>query len=230
MRGLFNYENKFMQLLMTVGDMIILNVIFLLCCLPIFTIGAAQAGLCAGLRQLTNKEDDNSPVVAYFKGFAAGFGKITIAYCIMLVVMVLVGYTAASIMFFDVNGVQGAPVTLSLVGVCLCAIFQTIISIFHSRFFCTVGQLFRNAWLMILAHPLRCLISGALAWLPVVLFLVDLSIFVLITPVIMTISYSFLFLMINSVMKKPFDDLIKMVDEREKKASEDAEEPAQITE
>ena len=169
MKSLFNYDNKFMQLLMTMGDMIILNVLFLLCCIPVFTIGAAQAGLYSGLRQLTNKEDDSSCAVAFFKGFANGFGTITITFLIMLALIVVVGYTAVSVAFFDVNGVQGAPVILSLVGLCICAIFQTVVSLFHSRFTCTVWQLLRNTWLLFLAHPLRCIIAAALAWLPVIL-------------------------------------------------------------
>ena len=231
MKGLFSYENKFMQMLMTMGDMIILNVVFLLCCIPVFTIGAAQAGLCAGLRQLTNKEDDSSCVAAYFKGFATGFGKITIAYVIMLVLIVLVSYNASSVYLFDVNGVQGAPVILSVAGLFICAVFQTVISVFHSRFSCTVWQLFRNSWLLFLAHPLRCIIIAVLAWLPVILTLVDFRIFIMITPVVLTLCYSFLFLLINNVMKKPFDDLIQMFHEKNEPAeAEENKETAQISE
>lgn len=223
MKSLFNYENKLMQLLMTMGDMILLNVVFLLCCIPIITIGAAQAGLCAGLRQLTNKDDDRSCVAAFFKGFANGFGKITAAFCIMLVLIVLVGYTAASVLFFDVNGFSGAPVVLSVVALCICAVFQTLISVFHSQFSCTVWQLFRNSWLLFLAHPLRCITAGVLAWLPLVLLLVDLGMFILITPIVLTLCYSFLFLLINTLMKKPFNDLIQMFYEKNTPAPETAE-------
>lgn len=218
-------------MLMTMGDMIILNVVFLLCCIPVFTIGAAQAGLCAGLRQLTNKEDDSSCVAAYFKGFATGFGKITIAYVIMLVLIVLVSYNASSVYLFDVNGVQGAPVILSVAGLFICAVFQTVISVFHSRFSCTVWQLFRNSWLIFLAHPLRCIIIAVLAWLPVILTLVDLRIFIMITPIVLTLCYSFLFLLINSVMKKPFDDLIQIfIEKNEPAEAEEKAETAQISE
>ena len=41
----FSYESKPMQILMLLGDLIILNLLFILCSLPVFTIGAAQAGL-----------------------------------------------------------------------------------------------------------------------------------------------------------------------------------------
>ena len=50
--NIFNYESKFNQLLMTLADLIILNLLFVVCSLPIFTIGAAQAGLFTGIRVL----------------------------------------------------------------------------------------------------------------------------------------------------------------------------------
>lgn len=213
MKNLFNYENKFMELLMTIGDLVILNLLFLLCSLPIVTIGASQAGLYTGLRVLTDKEDDSSPTVAFFRGFANGFGSITGAYCIMLVLIVLVGYSAASVLFYDMNGVS-APVLISMIGLFISAVFQSLISIFHSRFSCTIWQLFRNAWLMLLAHPLRGALIAVLTWLPLVLFLVDMQIFVLGTPIIMTVYYSFAFLLCNTIMKKPFDDVIQILQEK----------------
>lgn len=228
MKNLFNYENKFMELLMTIGDLIILNLLFLLCCLPVVTIGAAQAGLYTGLRVLADKEDDSSPTAAFFRGFGNGFGKITIAYCIMLVLIALVGYSAASVVFYDMNGVS-APVWVSVVGLYISALFQTVISIFHSRFSCTVGQLFRNAWLLYLAHPLRCTLITILTWLPILVFLIDLQVFILATPVMLAIYFSFAALLCNSLMKKPFADLIQIYNE--KNAPEpDTQESAQTEE
>ena len=45
MEILFSYDSKLMQTLTFVGDLIILNLLYLLCCVPVFTIGAAQAVL-----------------------------------------------------------------------------------------------------------------------------------------------------------------------------------------
>ena len=214
MRELFSYDNKFMQALMIIGDMIILNFLFLLCCLPIVTIGAAQAGLYNGLRVLVNKEDDSSCAAAFFRGFKSGIGTITIAFTLMLVLIVLVGYTAASVVFFQMQGQEHAPVWLSVVGLCICALFQSMISIFHSRFTCTVGQLFKNVWLLFLAHPLRCILVMLLTWSPVIIFLVSLRTFVLMAPIMISVYFSFTFMMGNAVIKKPFDDLIEMYNER----------------
>ena len=69
--NIFDYNSKFNQLLMTVADIIILNVLYLVCCIPVFTIGAAQAGLFTGIRVLLDKEDDSSCAKAFFTSSSA---------------------------------------------------------------------------------------------------------------------------------------------------------------
>lgn len=210
MKNLFSYENKFMELLMVIGDLIILNVLFLLCSLPVFTIGAAQAGLYTGLRVLMDKEDDSSASKAFFRGFQNGFGTITAAYLIMLVLIVLVGYSALSVLFYNIDD-MGISVWISLAGLFICGMFQSLISIFHARFRCTLWQLFRNAWLLFLAHPLRSILVCALTWSPLVILLVDLRVFLMITPIFLAVFFSFVHLLCHGLMKKPFADLEQML-------------------
>ena len=92
MKNIFSYESKFMQTLLVAADYIILNAVFILCCLPVFTIGAAQAGLYTGIRVLRDKEDDSSCLKAFFRGFKSGFGKITLVWCLFAVVIAILGY------------------------------------------------------------------------------------------------------------------------------------------
>jgi hypothetical protein len=77
MRDLFSCDSKFMQILHTISDHILLNLLFIICCIPVVTIGAAQAGLYSGIRVLRDEEDDSSCFRAFWKGFGIGFGKIT---------------------------------------------------------------------------------------------------------------------------------------------------------
>ncbi len=43
--GFFSLDSKFMQVMSRVADLIILNVIYLVTCLPVITIGAASTAL-----------------------------------------------------------------------------------------------------------------------------------------------------------------------------------------
>lgn len=208
MNSIFSYESTPMQILMYIGDLIILNFLFLLCCMPIFTIGAAQAGLYSAVKVLQDKEDDSSPAKAFFKGFKSGFGTVTLAWGIMTVILLLIGYLGiAAIM-------QGSMKWLVAISVSICGIFQCLIPLFHSRFNCTAMQLIRNGWFLLFAHPLRSIFVFAVVWLPAIVFLLcDMSFFMSLTPIWMTLYYSTAFLFGYTFMKKPFNVLIQNFNE-----------------
>lgn len=218
----FSYESKPMQILMKLGDIIILNFLYLLCCIPIFTIGAAQAGLFNGVKVLLDKEDDSSASGAFFKGFANGFLTVTLAWGAMtvaLVTILLLSITAYT---------MGAPLWLLIVAVAMCAIFQTLIPAFHSRFSCTVWQLIRNVWFLLFAHPLRSIGSVLLIWLPVIAFFVlDLYTFMALTPIWGALFFSTAFCFAHGLLKKPFKTLIDHFNETHGIKLEGDEEPAE---
>lgn len=205
----FSYESKPMQILMYVGDLIILNLLFLLCSLPIFTIGAAQAGLYSGVKVLQDPEDDTAPSAAFFKGFRTGFKQITLVFSVLFVIFIGLAVVAYLCFVYD-QFIGNAPMWMSIVSLGIVALFISLTALFHARFNCTAWQLVRNAWLLALAHPLRSLAVGVLTWLPLVVFaLADFVTFIGITPVWLTVYYSAAFLFSFSIMKKPFNTLIE---------------------
>lgn len=211
MNSIFSYESKPMQLLMFLGDLIILNILFIICCLPVFTIGAAQAGLHTGIKVLLDKEDDSSPAAAFFRGFSTGFGTVTLAWGIMSLVLLLVIYLGVCAIML------GAPAWLICVAMVFCAIFQVLVPLFHARFSCTAMQLIRNSWFMLFAHPLRSVLMTALVWLPAIVFveslagftqLLNLMGFLRLAPVWGALYYSTAFAFCHTIMKKPINVLI----------------------
>ena len=105
---------------------------------------------------------------------------------------------------------EGAFVSfyVPLIALALCLILHAIITVFHSQFSCTIMQLFRNAWLVMVMHPLRSLAVGALTWLPLILFQFSMTTFVQLTPLFMTVYYSVALLFGGLCMQKPFNKLI----------------------
>ena len=73
MRGVFNPDSPMMRALGVVWDLIVLNLLFLVCCIPVVTIGPA----ITALHYVTTKmagEKDGTPVVGnFFKSFRANF-------------------------------------------------------------------------------------------------------------------------------------------------------------
>ena len=65
MRGVFNPDSPLMRALGVVWDLIVLNLLFLVCCIPVVTIGPA----ITALHYVTTKmagEKDGTPVVGKF--------------------------------------------------------------------------------------------------------------------------------------------------------------------
>lgn len=206
MKNLFSMDSKFYQMLVRLSEVIILNVLYTACCVPVVTIGAAQAGMMNAVRTLQDKEDDSSCYRAFFRGFASGFGKITIVWVMSIVVMALLTYSTVAIVYYD--GMLGnAPVIMSVIALALFMVFQSMTVTFHSRFDCSVWQIIRSSLFMILMHPIRAVCVAVAIWGPVILMLLDTNLFLTITPVFMFIYYTVAFQFAAVMMKAPFAEI-----------------------
>ena len=227
--SIFDYNSKVNQVLMILADIIILNILYIVCSIPIFTIGAAQAGLFTGIRVLLDKEDDNSCAKSFFKGFANGFKTVTLAHIIMTVVMALATYLVYALVVLRVleNG-SLVPLILSYLVLGLTYATHCIIGPFHATFGCTAGQLIRNALFVVLAYPLRSLVFAALMAVPVALLLTRYDILLGGMIALLALYYSTVYLAGFTLLKKPFQRLKKsFYAAQEAPVEEDTQSPAQ---
>lgn len=203
MNSLFSYDSKLMQILMRIGDLMILNVCYILCCLPIVTMGAAQAGLYSAAKVMQDPEDDSSPAKAYFKGFVSGIGSITAAWVIVEILFALLVYCCIWALYYR------CPEWILLVALGVFSFMTCLIPLIHSRFACKSLQLIRNAFLLAMAHPLRTLGVLAVNWLPAILFLTELNIvFIQVAPIWLTLYFSTAHLFAYQFMRKPMQGLV----------------------
>lgn len=213
MNSIFSYDSPLMQILMYIGDLIILNVLFLVSCIPIFTIGAAQAGLYTAIRVLNDKEDDSSVIAAYFRGFKSGFLTVTVSWGLLGILFLLVAFAA---IFANPLGLD---LWLCILPLVILGVFMSLIPAFHSKFGCTVFQLYRNVFLLIFSHPIRSLIAGLLMWVPLVMIsLLQLYDALVSTLAWMTIYYSFAVLFGELLLRKPFKILVEEFNRRQEEA------------
>ncbi len=219
---MFSYDSKLMQTLTFLGDLIILNLLYLLCCIPVFTIGAAQAALYSGVRTLLDKTDDSSCAAAFFRSFRTGFGSVTLAWLIFAVLMALAGWSLILVLVYQ-YAVSGVPLGLSVASVCVCALFQAQLPMLHARFSCTVWQLIRNSLLMCILHPLRAVLCTALIWLPAGVALVDLYLFIRLVPLWLCGYFAAAAALNFLLMKKPYQKLIDQFRQAHPEGSKEAE-------
>lgn len=96
MRWLFDMENPVMRALSTTADLIMLNLLTILCCLPVVTVGAALTALNTAAIKIVRGEE-SAPVKDYFRAFRVNFKKGTILGLVFLLVfaVLIVDYLAA---------------------------------------------------------------------------------------------------------------------------------------
>ena len=90
MKSILDFDNPFIQLLCRVGDLMIANFLFLVCCVPVVTVGASLAGLIKVVQSLSL---GGEPGIArtFFRGFKENFRQATVIWLIFaLLVLSLV--------------------------------------------------------------------------------------------------------------------------------------------
>lgn len=96
MKWFFDMENPVMRALSTVADLIILNLLTLLCSLPIVTAGAAVVAMNTVSIRIIRNEDGNL-LKDYFHAFAANWKRGTVLWLLVLLcaVLLIADYFAA---------------------------------------------------------------------------------------------------------------------------------------
>jgi uncharacterized membrane protein YesL len=160
MGGLFSYDSKPVQILNFVADLIILNVLYLLCCVPIFTIGAASTAMHSTVMSICN-DSCTGVWVKFFGTFKAEFKqstKIWLGYLVALVVLVADVY--ATIIY---PGLEESSAFLSAMkgitlffGISFILMFTYTFAII-ARYIVTWKQALRNALYLITKYPLTAI-------------------------------------------------------------------------
>ena len=84
---MFSPDSKIMQVFSRIADLVLLNILFLITCLPVFTIGAAITALYTMCFRLM-REEYSGIIRSYFKAFKDNFKTATAAWFLVLLAAV----------------------------------------------------------------------------------------------------------------------------------------------
>lgn len=170
MGKIFDMDSPVMRFLSRMADLMILNLIVTICCLPIITIGASVTAMHYVMLKLVRGEEGYI-VKDFFKSFKLNFKQATIIWFIMLVlIFVFVGD------YFIVNysGIafpEKMGIVLMVIAI-LVFVVSTYIFPVLSHFENTIKNTIKNGCIMgIMAAP-KALLMAALTVAPVVLIFV----------------------------------------------------------
>jgi len=203
MKNIFSYDSKFMIMLEGVANTMLLNMLFLVCCVPVVTIGAAFTALFSGCRALMN---DEACFKAFFRSLRAGFKRATLAWLILLPVLAVLGLTAHSVWLYMNAGLKMGAFTLvvALIGLAIALSVVMMTFLFYSRFECTLRQLLRNGLYVTLAYFIRAIIIGLMNWAPLLMFLLTPYTFMQLAIIHLVLWFGVSASLSVWLMKKPF--------------------------
>lgn len=154
MKRLFDYNNKLFQALSILTQLLLLNLLFCVCCLPVVTGGCALAGLYAGVRAVA--ENQGNILHAFWQAARRELPHATGGWLLLL--------ACAGLLFFDAFYYYTAAYHLSLsLLVLLCAAFFVVWAVGLLFFYLlplAPGPLFKQLRLSFsaaLSHPARAL-------------------------------------------------------------------------
>ena len=150
MDRIFNMDNKFFTFMSRVADLIILNLLFLLCCIPIVTIGPAITAMYYVTMKMVRNEESYI-ARSFFKSFKENF-KQGVAIWMMALVLILLEFMD----FFIMKQLSGGIYTVVKYGLLVIALLMAMILQYVfpllAKFYNTVKNTIRNALLMSLRH------------------------------------------------------------------------------
>ena len=88
MSSAFDPESGFMNGLSRMVDTLILAILWLICCIPVFTVGASSAALYYAYHKSV-RQDTGKVTKTFFRGFVSNFKQATGIWLVMLVCMSL---------------------------------------------------------------------------------------------------------------------------------------------
>lgn len=152
-------DSPIMKFFGRIGDILVLNLIFVISCVPIFTIGTAIVSLYAVAMKLVRGEE-LSITKEYWKAYKGNLKKATAVWGIMAAIGILIFF---DFRFIRVLGDSGYFVMKVILGIILGMYLLTFLYLFPyiARFENSYLNIFRNSFLLSAAHiPSTILMLG----------------------------------------------------------------------
>lgn len=153
LRGIFSLDNPVMRFLSKVADVMILNLLFILCSIPIVTIGASLSALYYCLFKI-KEEEEGYLTRKFFHSFRQNLKQATVMWLIMFAIFTLL--FLEFLLYRNVEGMTGSVVRcIVLVGIVFWYLVATYAFALQAKFYNSIRNTFRNAILLMFANGPR---------------------------------------------------------------------------
>ena len=206
----FSIDSPVMRSLSFLGDMMLLNVIFIVCSIPVVTIGASASALYTVALSMA-ADNDRRTVREFFKAFRGNFLKATAEWMILLV-LAAVEYTGVMVIR---SGVTVFPFFIRSVYILVAVVIWLTASwvfAIQAKFENTVFGTLKNAVILGILHPVRSVAVMALTALIPALFLFYTYVFLVTSFIWFVFGFSGIAIINSIIFNKVFDRIIRQND------------------
>lgn len=158
MRKWFDYDNPLFHFMSKTVDLVMLNALTLLCCIPIVTIGASITA--AHYTALKMRRGESYVFQNFVKSFKENIKQSTVIWLLFLaffIVEYLAFITLSNGETESAMTMQGCILGTGVFGIC----FMLWIFPLQSKFVNRIGKTFRNAFIMTFKHLFRTILMLA---------------------------------------------------------------------
>lgn len=173
---LLDPDSPIMSFLARVADLVILNVLWLLCCLPVVTAGASTTAMYHVVRHL-QEESTSSVTRDFFRSFKSDFRQATPVYLLLLIPAAAVVMNA---WILSAQSSDVVPVYVRAIWMVSALMLTFVVSFVYpvmAYFDDTVWKTLRTAAVLAVAKLPRTVLISAINLLPIIMLFVSLPFF-----------------------------------------------------
>lgn len=160
-------DSPLMRVLNRVGDLLILNILMIICCIPVITIGAAYTGMHYVLLKMV-RDREGYLVRGFFKSFVQNFKQATLIWLLMLLIIAV--YVGDILIFNYSDMVFPKPVVAAVLAVAIILLMAAVyVFPLQSRFENPIKNTLKNALILAFANLPKTLLMMVLYALPLVI-------------------------------------------------------------
>ena len=208
MHNLFHYENPFIQFLVRVGDLMILNLLFLVCALPVVTLGASLTALHRVTQNMLFEQEE--PLIkSFFRAFRQNFKQSTLVWLAELVIIVSLACDVLLVMaYFDGSLARTMYILVAVLAILVAGVFSYLMPLI-ARYENGTRQQVNNAVVLAIIKLPKTIILVLMNLLPVILLLISVPVFVQTLIFWVIIGFAFVSFLTSSILKPVFQELEK---------------------
>ena len=205
--NLFRFDNPVFNILSRICDMMLLNILWIICSIPIVTIGASTTALCYCMLKITRKSDSGIAAM-FFQSFRQNFKQS----CMITLIAVLSGL----VLYVDYQlCAEMEGILKNIIRIMNCNLWVLwVIMIMYAfpvlaQFDNTVKNTLKNSLMLGIAHIDKTILIFLVNVMPVALLLILPDAFILLLPVFAVFGASLMAWLNSKIMLRVFEHYLQ---------------------